>query len=94
MAKQELKPDNHSSIIPSKRFRMETCVSTVLGDLFSRSGFFIIDRCYRQQKGVEDYLSWLRHVLLHIKAIVEEAAGWRITNRDALVAPDAERSNV
>jgi hypothetical protein len=63
---------------------METFISGILGDLFSRSISFVIDRCYMQQKGVEVYLLQLRHVLLRIKAIMEEAEGWHITNQAML----------
>nr|TKW16495.1 hypothetical protein SEVIR_5G302900v2 [Setaria viridis] len=41
-------------------------------------------KCYRQQKGVEVYLLQLRHVLLRIKATVEEAEGRHITNQAML----------
>jgi hypothetical protein len=55
---------------------MEMFVSAVLGDLLSRSVSFIIDRCYyRQHMGVEEYLPWMRRVLLRIQTTVEEAGG-------------------
>jgi hypothetical protein len=64
---------------------MEMFVSAVLGDLLSRSVSFIIDRCYyRQHMGVEEYLPWLRRVLLRIQATVEEAEGRHITNQAML----------
>ncbi|KAJ1285165.1 hypothetical protein BS78_03G259200 [Paspalum vaginatum] len=63
---------------------METLVSAVLGDLLSRSVSFIIDRLFRQQKGVEDYLPWLRRVLLRIQTVVEQAEGHHITNQAIL----------
>jgi hypothetical protein len=44
---------------------MENFVSAVLGDLVSRSVSFVVNTCYRQ-KGVEEYLSRLRGVLLQI----------------------------
>ncbi|OEL28348.1 hypothetical protein BAE44_0010633, partial [Dichanthelium oligosanthes] len=63
---------------------MEAFVSAVLGDLLSRSISFIIDRCYKQKKGMEDYLPLLRHILLRIQATVEEAEGRHITNQAML----------
>jgi hypothetical protein len=45
---------------------MENFVSAVLGDLVSRSVSFVVNTCYRQ-KGVEEYLSRLRGVLLQIQ---------------------------
>ncbi|PAN28767.1 hypothetical protein PAHAL_5G177900 [Panicum hallii] len=61
-----------------------SCDWLFLGDLLSRSISFVIDGCFRQQKGVEVYLLQLRHVLLRIQATMEEAEGRHITNKAML----------
>jgi hypothetical protein len=93
------KRPSEQPITPSQKFTMEMFVSAVLGDLLSRSVSFIIDRCYyRQHMGVEEYLPWMRRVLLRIQTTVEEAGGGGISQTKrpsyAPAAPDAERSAV
>ncbi|KAL6845056.1 hypothetical protein ACP4OV_024551 [Aristida adscensionis] len=63
---------------------MDTVVSAVLGDLVSRTVSFVVDRYYRQPKGAAENQQRLRHVLLRIKATVEEAERRHITNQAML----------
>ncbi|CAL4947715.1 unnamed protein product [Urochloa decumbens] len=64
---------------------METFLSAVLSDLFSRSVSFVLDNYNRRrQKGAKENLQRLRCVLLRIQAIVEEAEGRHITNQSML----------
>ncbi|XP_004972146.1 disease resistance protein RGA2-like [Setaria italica] len=64
---------------------METFISAILGDLFSRSVSFVLNNYHlRRQKGVKDNLQELRCVLLRIQATAEEAEGRHITNQAML----------
>ncbi|CAL4974324.1 unnamed protein product [Urochloa decumbens] len=64
---------------------METFLSAVLSDLFSRSVSFVLDNYNRRrQKGAKENLQQLHCVLLRIQAIVEEAEGRHITNQSML----------
>ncbi|CAO1945156.1 unnamed protein product [Urochloa humidicola] len=64
---------------------METFVSAILGDLFSRSVSFVLDNYHqRRHKGAKENLQQLHRVLLRIQATVEEAEGRHITNQAML----------
>ncbi|CAM0145248.1 unnamed protein product [Urochloa decumbens] len=64
---------------------MDTFITAVLGDLFSRSVSFVLDNYNRRgQKDAKANLQQLRCVLLHIQATVEEAEGRHITNQAML----------
>ncbi|CAO2197805.1 unnamed protein product [Urochloa humidicola] len=64
---------------------METFISAVLSDLFSRSVSFVLDNYNRRrQKGVKENLQRLHCMLLRIQATVEEAEGRHITNQAML----------
>ncbi|CAO2166215.1 unnamed protein product [Urochloa humidicola] len=68
---------------------METLVSAVLGDLISRSISLAVDSCYhRWRKGGggidQDALQRLRHLLLRVQVVIEEADRRRVTNRSML----------
>ncbi|KAL6899294.1 hypothetical protein ACP4OV_005952 [Aristida adscensionis] len=67
-----------------RSFLMDIFVSAVLGDLVSRSISFVVNKYYRQQKGMEENLERLHRVMLRTQAIVEEADRRHITNQAML----------
>lgn len=63
---------------------METFVSTVLGNLVSKSISFVVDKYRRQQQGVEENLQRLHSMLLWIQTTVKESDSRHITNQAML----------
>lgn len=66
------------------KFRMETFVSAIVGDLVGRSISFVLDKYYQQKKGLEENLQELQRLLLRIESTVNEAEERHITNHAML----------
>ncbi|KAE8768851.1 putative methionyl-tRNA synthetase [Hordeum vulgare] len=69
---------------------MEALISAVLGDLAGRAISFVVGKCCEQRTTEED-LQRLQQLLLRLRAIVEEAEGRCVMNRQMIC--QAERSN-
>ncbi|CAM0908292.1 unnamed protein product [Alopecurus aequalis] len=63
---------------------MDILFSAVVGDLFSRSASFVINKYFQQQPGISMVLQSLERVVLRIDTVVEEAEGRHITNQGML----------
>lgn len=63
---------------------MDILFSAIIGDLFSRSASFVINKYFQQQPGIGMILQRLERVVLRIDTVVEEAEGRRITNQGML----------
>ncbi|CAM0884520.1 unnamed protein product [Alopecurus aequalis] len=63
---------------------MDILVSTIVGDLVSRSASFVIGKYFRQQPGIDEILQRLQRVVPRIDTVVEEAEGRHITNQGML----------
>ncbi|KAM0840891.1 hypothetical protein ACQ4PT_059372 [Festuca glaucescens] len=59
---------------------MEALISALLGDIVSRAISMVVEKCRKQTTAKED-LQRLRHLLLRMSAVVEEAEGRWVSNR-------------
>uniref|UniRef100_A0A0D9WUZ7 NB-ARC domain-containing protein n=1 Tax=Leersia perrieri TaxID=77586 RepID=A0A0D9WUZ7_9ORYZ len=59
---------------------MDTLLSAFLGELFSRSFSFLIDRCSSNTPSKKETIQRLERMLLRLAITIEEAEGRRITN--------------
>jgi len=63
---------------------METVISTIVGELATRSLSFLIDRYFKPAPSKEDSIRRLQWMLLQVRLTVEEAEGRCITNQAKL----------
>ena len=63
---------------------MDILISTIVGDLISRSTSFVIRKYFQQQPDIDKILQRLERVLPRIHTVVEEAEGRHITNQGML----------
>jgi hypothetical protein len=63
---------------------MDILLAAVLGELTTRSINFLIQKCCKQPKALEDVENRLRMILLRAQVIVDEAMGRQITNQAVL----------
>jgi hypothetical protein len=63
---------------------MDVLISTIAGDLVSRTASFVIGKYFQKHPDIDKILQRLERVVLRIDTVIEEAEGRHITNQGML----------